>query len=133
MNNFNGLPGRALELAGTLGDNLRNALPPAGKWLETGAKLGALKTGASVAGKFARRNPALLVAAAAGAGLLWYAVHRRKRQAEEAARQGEPIEGSSRRIDARKANGSERSRRKPASRPTRGTRDGTASGIHLAE
>lgn len=101
MNKLDSLPERALELFNQVGDGLRSAIPNgAGKWLETGAKLGALKTGTRVAGSFIRRNPAVAVAAAAGAGLLWYVAWRKARQAENGA-----IEGSATRVDARRVNG----------------------------
>lgn len=101
MSKFNSFPERALELASSVGDNLRNAVPHAGKWLETGAKLGALKGGARVAGMFVRRNPAIAIATAAGAGLLWYAARRKAQQAAQA-----PIEGSAKRVDARRVDAS---------------------------
>ncbi|MDQ3617832.1 MAG: hypothetical protein M3374_03805 [Pseudomonadota bacterium] len=99
MSNFNTLPDRALELASKVGDNLQNLVPSAGKWLETGAKLGALKGGARVAGMFVRRNPTIAIATAAGAGLLWYAAHRKAKQAENGT-----IEGTSTRVEAKRAN-----------------------------
>jgi uncharacterized membrane protein len=106
MSRLTSLPERALELAGAVGDNLRQAMPSvgqhAGKWLETGAKLGALKGGARVAGGFVRRNPVLVAAAVAGAGLIWYAARRKARRANGAAEE-ESIEGSARRIEARRA------------------------------
>ncbi len=102
MSKLSDLPERALELASAVSDNIRHAVPgvtqQAGKWLETGAKLGVLKGGVTVAGKFARRNPVLMAAAVAGAGLLWYAAKRRARQAEN----GGAIEGSSRRVEAKR-------------------------------
>lgn len=105
MSTIERLPGRALELATQLGDGIKSRVPErALKWVETGAALGAAKTGARVATKFVRRNPAIAVAAIAGAGLLWYAARRRAKQAEDGA-----IEGQSRRVDAKRvrtANGS---------------------------
>lgn len=105
MTKLTSLPERALELASTVGENLRHAVPAvsqhAGKWLETGAKLGVLKTGAKAASGFARRNPVLVVAAVAGAGLLWYAAKRRARRAEDGEGDG-TIEGHARRIEARR-------------------------------
>src|SRR5688572_22336393 len=113
MSKLSDLPERALELASAVSDNIRHAVPgvthQAGKWLETGAKLGVVKSGVTVAGKFARRNPVLIAAAVAGAGLLWYAAKRRARQAEN----GEAIEGSSRRVEA------QRTTKRPAARRTR--------------
>lgn len=115
MSKLSDLPERALELASAVGDNLRHAVPSvsqhAGKWLETGAKLGVVKGGVQVAGKFVRRNPVLVAAAVAGAGLLWYAAKRRARHAENGS--GEAIEGSSRRVEA------QRTARRPAPRRTR--------------
>jgi hypothetical protein len=50
-----------------------------------------------VAGFFVRRHPALVVATAAGAGLLWYAARRKARQTEDGT-----IDGSSKRVQARR-------------------------------
>lgn len=87
---------RALQLIGELGDGLRKRVPDkAMQLIETGAALGAVKTGAKVATRFVRRNPVLAGAAVVGAGLLWYAARRRAKQAENGA-----IEGSATRIDA---------------------------------
>jgi len=99
---------RALELIGDLGDGLRKAVPgKAMQWVETGAALGALKTGTRVATKLARRNPMLAGAAIAGAGLLWYAARRRAKQAEDG-----PIEGTATRVDAKSGNGRTRTARR---------------------
>src|SRR5262245_2455718 len=104
MSRLTSLPERALELASVFGDNLRQAMPTvgqhAGKWLETGAKLGALKGGVRVAGGFVRRHPVLIAASVAGAGLVWYAAHRRKTRAQDG--NGEAIEGTAQRVDARR-------------------------------
>jgi len=95
MSKLESLTGRALEIVGTVGDSLKDNVPDrAMKWLETGAALGMLKAGGKTATKFARRNPAVSVALAAGTGLLLYAAHRQKKKAETAV-----IEGSSTRID----------------------------------
>lgn len=92
---------RALELIGEIGDGLRKRVPDkALQLIETGAALGAVKTGAKVAGRFVRRNPVLATAALAGVGLLWYAARRRAKQAENG-----PIEGSATRIDVKQGNG----------------------------
>ncbi|HVI59494.1 MAG TPA: hypothetical protein VM619_11590 [Luteimonas sp.] len=100
MGKLESLTGRALEIAGSVGDTLRDRVPDrAIKWVETGAALGALKTGGRVATKFVRRNPAVAIAGAVGAGLLLYAVRRQQKKREREA----PIEGKSRRIEARKA------------------------------
>lgn len=105
-NTLTTLPERALQLATQVGGGIRDAVPDkAIKWIETGAALGALKTGTRIATKFVRRNPAVAVAAAAGAGLLWYAVHRKAKQAENGA-----IEGRATRIEAKRADGGTRKR-----------------------
>jgi hypothetical protein len=98
---------RALDLASHAGDSLRHIGPQANKWLQSGTAMGALKTGAAlgavksgtkVARTVVRRNPIIAIAAAAvGAGLLGYALYR-KRQRDKRA----PIDGDSQRIDASK-------------------------------
>jgi hypothetical protein len=114
MSTIERLPGRALELATQVGEGIKSRVPDrALKWVETGAALGALKTGAKVATRFARRNPAVTVATVAGAGLLWYAARRRAKQAEDG-----PIEGQSRRGEAKRKGengsaGKPRARRAP--------------------
>jgi hypothetical protein len=91
---------RALQLIGEIGDGLRKRVPDkALQLIETGAALGAVKTGTRVATRFVRRNPVLAGAAVVGAGLLWYAAHRRAKRAEDGA-----IEGSATRVDARNGN-----------------------------
>jgi ElaB/YqjD/DUF883 family membrane-anchored ribosome-binding protein len=102
MSKLNALPGRALELAGSVGESIRQAVPDTAiRWVETGAALTALRTGTRVAAKFVKRNPVVAVAAAAGAGLLWYVALRKARQAH---RNGSgAIEGSSRRVEAKRA------------------------------
>lgn len=122
MMNMSSLPERALLLATSVGSNLKDAVPHAGKWLETGAKLGALKGGARVAGMFIRRNPAIAIATAAGAGLLWYAA-RRKAQHDAQA----PIEGSSKRVEARRASATSTPRRKTTARKRASTSGNGAS------
>ncbi|GAB3100779.1 hypothetical protein [Lysobacter terrae] len=104
MNRIEAISGRALELASSVSDNVRHALPKAGQLLEAGAKLGVLKQGARVAGKFVRRNPVVIAAAVAGAGLLWYAAHRRAKRAEQGNGK-EAIEGKARRVEARRGDG----------------------------
>ncbi len=102
MSKLNNLPGRALELATQVGETIRDRVPDSAiKWVETGAALGALRTGTKVASTFVRRNPVVAVAAAAGAGLLWYAARRRAKQAQDG-----PIEGKATRIEAKRSNGS---------------------------
>ena len=119
MNKLNSLPERALELAGSVGDSIRQAVPDSAiKWVETGAALTALKTGSKIATRFVKRNPAVAVAAAAGAGLLWYVARRKARQAENGA-----IEGSSTRIQAKRANGTPASKRPARKRAARSRAD----------
>lgn len=114
MTTFNSFPGRALELATQVGEGIKGAVPDkAIKWIETGAALGVLKTGTRVATKFVRRNPAVAIAAAAGAGLLWYAARRKARQAENGA-----IDGTSTRIEAKRPGTRSRTAGKRASRTT---------------
>ncbi len=112
MNKLDKAQGRALELIGEIGDGLRKRVPDkAMQFIETGAAIGAVKTGARVATTFVRRNPVLTTAAIAGAGLLWYAARRRAKQAENG-----PIEGKATRIDAKSksGNGKARTRRHKA-------------------
>lgn len=68
----------------------KHLLPAGAKpltWLETGAAVAAVRSGGKIATRFVRRNPAVAVAALAGAGLLYLAARHRakKREAEEAA------------------------------------------------
>jgi len=109
------LPERALQLATQVGSGLKDAVPDkAIKWVETGAALGALRTGTRVATRIVRRNPAIAVAAAAGAGLLWYAAHRKAQQ----VRNGEDaIDGSATRVESKRA---------PRAKRGNGARTGTA-------
>lgn len=103
MSKFTSLPERALELASQVGGSFKHVVPHAGKWLETGAKLGVLKQGTRVASTFVRRNPVVAIAAAAGAGLLWFAARHQAKKNETGA-----IEGSAKRVDARKGEASTR-------------------------
>ena len=106
MTKFDYIPDRALQLAGQLGDNLRQAVPDgAGKWLDAGMKLGAIKAGTRVAGTFVRRNPAAFAAAAAGAGVLWYLARRRAKQVQDGSGDGQ---SRSTRVEAKRSNGSTR-------------------------
>ncbi|MET0288612.1 MAG: hypothetical protein ABW178_03200 [Pseudoxanthomonas sp.] len=98
----------------TAGSSIKDVGSNAGHLLQTGAALGAVKTGTRVAGKFARRNPAALAAvAAAGAGLLAYAVYRKRKKAQDGA-----IEGNSQRLEARRerSNAAHRARAAKASK-----------------
>ncbi|MFD0739663.1 hypothetical protein ACFQZQ_10270 [Lysobacter koreensis] len=118
MSKLTSLPERALELANQVGDGLKHVVPHAGKWLETGAKFGVLKSGVRVAGMFVRRNPAIAVATAAGAGLLWYAARRKAKQAQN----GGAIEGSAKRVDARRGDATATRRKSTTARKRSSTR-----------
>ena len=98
MNRIDSLYDGARGLATMVGSNVKDA----GKWLDAGAKIGALKGGAKAATKLAKRHPLLLAATAAGAGLLWYAAHRRAKRAEQGTGHA-PIDGSARRVEAKRA------------------------------
>jgi len=99
---------RALDLAHTAGDgikhagsslggSLRHVGPTATDWIKTGAALGAVKTGGKVATTFARRNPAVTIAAAAvGVGLLGYALYRKQQQKKH----GVVVDGQAQRVAA---------------------------------
>lgn len=115
MNRIESISGRALELASSVGDNMRHALPRAGQLLDAGAKLGVLKSGARVAGTFVRRHPAMIAATVAGAGLLWYAAYRRAKRAEQGNGKGKTIEGSARRVEAKRSGDGSRRTRAPRS------------------
>ncbi|MGN6514067.1 MAG: hypothetical protein ACTHKZ_10935 [Lysobacteraceae bacterium] len=101
---------QALRLAGQVGETIKDAVPGrAMRWVDTGVALGALKTGSRTAGRFVRRHPVALAAAAAGAGLLLYTLRQRARRkadgAGDGAQQGEAIEGRARRVEARRMRG----------------------------
>jgi len=99
MNTLSDIAGRAGKFAARIGEGARNHLPgKALDWVETGAALGAMRTGTRVATRFVRRNPVVAVAAVAGAGLLWYAARQRARKTTDA----EPIEGAARRVEAKR-------------------------------
>jgi hypothetical protein len=108
MNKLGNAQDRALELIGEIGNGLRKAMPgKAMQWVETGAAIGAVKTGARVATTLARRNPLLATAAIAGAGLLWYAARRKAKQAASG-----PIEGTATRVEAKPGSARPRTTRK---------------------
>lgn len=121
MSKFEELSGRALEIAGNVGDSIRDRVPDkAIKWVETGAALGALKTGGRVASKFVRRNPAVAIATAASAGVMWYLVRRQQKKSQAAG----AIEGNSKRIHAKTGNTSARAKATaPRKRATRSSTD----------
>ena len=106
MTRLDMIPERAMVLAGQLGENFKQAVPTgAGKWLDAGMKLGALKATSRVAGKAVMRHPGAVVAVAAGAGALWYLARRRAKQVENGA-----TDGQSRRVEAKRSNGTARKR-----------------------
>ena len=107
------LPERTLSLVGQMGDGMKHMVASGDRWLDAGAKLGALKSGSRIAVKFVRRHPAATVATVAGAGLLWYLAHRRAKRAEDG--NGEAIEGSARRVEAKRGS----SRRNTGTRTAR--------------
>lgn len=101
MNQLTKLPERAMDLAGHVGSGLRGVVPAkAVQWVETGAALAALKTGGRVATRVVKRNPAIAVAAVAGAGLLWLAARRRAKRREEDSGNGGR---ATKRVEARRA------------------------------
>jgi len=126
MSKFSSLPERALDLVSQVGDNFKHMVPHAGKWLEAGAKLGVLKSGARVASVFVRRNPVVTIAAAAGAGLLWYAARHKARQAANG--NADPIEGSAKRVDARRGDAGTASSRRANSAARKRTRASSNGG-----
>ncbi len=92
---------RAMDLVSQAGSSLKHVGPTATKLLQTGAAMGAVKTGGRVALKMVRRNPVVSVAAALGVGVLAYAAHRKRKRDEANA----PIEGRAKRIEAKKVSG----------------------------
>jgi len=104
------LPERAMELVERWGGQAMDLVPRADKWLETSAKIGVLKSGSKVAMKFVRRNPVLVAATVAGAGALWLIARKKAKQARNGDGR-DAIEGSARRIEAKR----------PARKTTRST------------
>jgi hypothetical protein len=108
------LPDRALRIAHTVGNGLRDSVPDrAMKWMETGAAVAALKTGSRAAASVVRRNPAIAATAVAGAGLLWLAARHRRKQMEAAEQAGsrkarDNGNGKAKRVHARRASRSRR-------------------------
>ena len=115
------LPERAMDLAGKLGGEVMDFVPKAGQWLDAGVKIGAVKSGGKVAMKFVRRYPIVTAATVIGAGALWYLARRKAKQAQNGDGR-EAIEGSARRVPAKRASGTKR-----AARKTTRTRAQTAS------
>ncbi len=106
MSKFTIITDRAMDFVSQAGANFKDAMPDADKLLQTGAALGAMKAGGKVAATFVRRNPAFVVAAAVGVGVLAYAAYRkRKREGLDA-----PIDGKSTRIQAKRIEGNGKTR-----------------------
>lgn len=103
MSKSDSLQGRAMQLAGQIGDGLRNVPDHAQKWFKAGLAVGAARAGGTAIVRTTRRHPALTAAAATAlataAGLLVYAYRRRK--ASEA--EGAVISGRSTRVEPRRS------------------------------
>ena len=112
MSKFTIITDRAIDFVSQAGANIKHAMPDADKLLQTGAALGAIKAGSRVAGGFVRRNPAVVVAAAVGVGVLAYVAYRRRKKAGLDA----PIDGKSTRIQARRIEGNGKTHAAPAKR-----------------
>ncbi|MUV13170.1 hypothetical protein [Noviluteimonas gilva] len=110
------LPERAMDLAGKWGGDVMELVPRAGQWLDAGVKIGAVKTGGKVAMKFVRKYPVVAVATVVGAGALWYLARRKAKQAQNGDGR-DAIEGSARRVPAKRASATKR----PARKTTRAT------------
>jgi hypothetical protein len=123
MSKLDLLPERALDLASQAGDALRTMSPKASTLISAGMKLGAVRAGARAGMMVVRRNPVIAVATLAGAGLVWYAARRRARNAENG--QGQTIEGSARRVEAKREGDTEG--RRTASKRSSGTRRSSGS------
>ncbi len=91
---------RALELLSQAGDSMKHVGPGASKLMQTGVALGAMRTGSKLAIGLVRRNPVMAVAAAVGVGVMAYAAKRKRDQ--EA---GAPLEGRSKRVEAKRVTG----------------------------
>lgn len=115
MSKLTTITDRAMDLVSQAGTSLKHVGPSATKLLQTGAAMGAVKTGGRVAVKFVRRNPVVAVAAALGVGVLAYAAHRKRRQEALNA----PIEGRSKRIEAKRVNGTGKARKTTTARAPR--------------
>lgn len=111
MSKLTTITDRAMDLVSQAGTSLKHVGPSATKLLQTGAAMSAVKTGGRVAVKFVRRNPVVAVAAALGVGVLAYAAHRKRKRDEANA----PIEGRSKRIEAKRVNGTGKARKSTAS------------------
>jgi len=111
MSKLTTITDRAMDLVSQAGTSLKHVGPSATKLLQTGAAMGAVKTGGRVAVKFVRRNPVVAVAAALGVGVLAYAAHRKRKRDEANA----PIEGRSKRIEPKRVSGTGKARKTSAS------------------
>lgn len=116
MSRFDSLQDRALQLAGQIGDGIRNVPDHAQKWFKAGVAVGAARASGKAVVRSTKRHPAIAATAAAtalaaAAGLLVYAHRRRKAAAAE-----EAIEGQARRIEARRAGAGRAARRSAAGR-----------------
>jgi hypothetical protein len=123
MSRFTLITDKALQLVEQAGANMKYVVPSAGKLMQTGVALGAAKTGGRVAMAFVRRNPVIAVTAALGMGVLAYAASRKRKQ-EEAAN---PIEGRSKRVEARRVSGGARRSGGTATRKPRASRGASAT------
>ena len=110
MSKLTTITDRAMDLVSQAGTSLKHVGPSATKLLQTGAAMGAVKTGGRVAVKFVRRNPVVAVAAALGVGVLAYAAHRKRKRDEANA----PIEGRSKRIEPKRVSGTGKARKTSA-------------------
>lgn len=102
MSRFDSIQDRALQLAGQLGDGIRHVPGHAQKWFKAGVAVGAARTGGKAVIRSTRRHPVISATAAAAvmaaaAGIAVYA-YRRRREAQA----NEAIEGSARRVQARR-------------------------------
>lgn len=120
MSKLDLLPERALDLASHAGDALRTMAPKASSLLDAGMKLGVARAGAKAGLMLVRRNPVIAVATLAGAGLVWYAARRRARNAEKG--EGQTLEGSAKRIEARREEGGKTRRSTGTARRSTGSR-----------
>ncbi|MFT3755453.1 MAG: hypothetical protein QM769_05820 [Pseudoxanthomonas sp.] len=101
---------RALVLIEQAGEKLQIGGDKAGNLIKTGAALGVARTGAKTAVAFAKRNPAVAITAGIGVGLLALAAYRRRKRAQMLG----STEGTPRRIDARRVEGTGKPSRKLA-------------------
>ncbi|MEO6102239.1 MAG: hypothetical protein ABIP44_01200 [Pseudoxanthomonas sp.] len=123
MSKLTTITDRAMDLVTQAGTSLKHVGPSATKLLQTGAAMGAVKTGGKVAAKFVRKNPVVAVAAALGVGVLAYAAHRKRKNDEANA----PIEGRSKRIEAKRVNGTGKARKTTSTRTPRARKTTTPS------